>query len=330
MPILFNILKFLFLAAAQTAAFEAGRRALDTGLNFIRDQVMRSQGMNAEEAENSVAIQIISVLSGLGAVAALIKSRLPLRWSDKIFKLSAAPKTVTAPIKTPPKGAVDSSLGGTLGKGIIGVTGGLLVWNLLTDWVWIGSSLGFLPEETQNDIQKRALTIQQLINSPKSLVYSAEKARRQLSQQERELIKTTADEAEREIKELQQVYLQKFSLYGKSDVMRQLNASALALTLELSILRQMAGLIPRQPVQKVSIEALVTVVFDGDTIKLDNGETVRLVGIDAPESTTPAGERSKKYLHDRLLNKRVRVESDANALIDIYGRRLGVVYLLKQ
>jgi len=52
------------------------------------------------------------------------------------------------------------------------------------------------------------------------------------------------------------------------------------------------------------------------------------VGIDSPESTTEAGEKAKMYLKKRLINKRVRVDSDPNALIDIYGRRLGVVYLL--
>ena len=39
-----------------------------------------------------------------------------------------------------------------------------------------------------------------------------------------------------------------------------------------------------------------TAVIDGDTIRLDNGETVRLIGIDAPELSQPGGEMSRQYL----------------------------------
>jgi endonuclease YncB( thermonuclease family) len=38
-------------------------------------------------------------------------------------------------------------------------------------------------------------------------------------------------------------------------------------------------------------------VIDGDTIRLDTGETVRLIGIDAPELSQPGGEMSRQYLY---------------------------------
>ena len=78
----------------------------------------------------------------------------------------------------------------------------------------------------------------------------------------------------------------------------------------------------------------VTRVVDGDTIKVSgNGETVtvRLVGIDAPETSKrknepgqPFSRKSTKHLASLVLNKPVTVESYGT---DRYGRTLGVVYV---
>lgn len=218
-----------------------------------------------------------------------------------------------------------STLGGTLGKGILTLTAGLFAWNVLTDWIWIGSSLGFLPGEAQKDIQKRALSIIDLIDAPKSIIYSAEKVKRSLSQQERELIADTADEAERQINDLARVYSSKFVAFGRADVRDEMNRAISRLELQLLALRQMAGLVPRQPIKIDEISAVVKTVYDGDTVLLDNGETVRLVGIDAPESTTEAGEKAKKFLKEKIEGQTVTVKSDPTAMTDIYGRRLGVI-----
>lgn len=200
-------------------------------------------------------------------------------------------------------------------------------WNLLTDWVWIGDSLNFLPEGEQNDIQKRALSIKQLIDSARNLSYSATKTKRQLNQQEKTLIKEIAETAEKQINDLKNIYTKKFVLYGKKNVIDQMNTSTQTLLLELAAMKQDAGLIPRAPIKTTTKSGFVSEVFDGDTIQINQEESVRLVGIDAPESTTTAGEKSKKYLKDRLWGKMVRIESDSEALTDMYGRRLGVVYL---
>lgn len=299
-------------------------------------QIARLGGNTPEESRQLLRNEILDAAESFGVGVVVLRTKMPTKMAEKLgFTAKGWGKK---PVKTKakevlgppaPKPAPSSGAGGILGKGILTVTGGLIAWNLLTDWVWIGNSLGFLPEALQDDIQKRALAIKQLIDAPKSIIYAAEKDRRSISQQERELIKQAADEAEQSIKNLQRVYTEKFVLYARQDVLAQMRASVKILLLELETLRQMAGLIPRKPVQTVTTEATVIEVYDGDTIKLDNGETVRLVGIDAPESPTPEGERSKKYLKERLTGKRVKVESDPNALIDIYGRRLGVVYLIE-
>ncbi len=73
-------------------------------------------------------------------------------------------------------------------------------------------------------------------------------------------------------------------------------------------------------------------VYDGDTIRIEDGRHIRLIGIDAPEvdspygKAEPYGDQSREYLENMLLNKRVRLEIPPDA-IDKYGRTLAYVYL---
>ena len=78
----------------------------------------------------------------------------------------------------------------------------------------------------------------------------------------------------------------------------------------------------------------VTRVTDGDTVKVaGNGKnmTIRLVGIDAPETSKkknqpgqPFSRKSTRYLANLVLNKSVEVKSYGT---DRYGRVLGVVFV---
>lgn len=78
--------------------------------------------------------------------------------------------------------------------------------------------------------------------------------------------------------------------------------------------------------------ATVTEVIDGDTFRIDNGEKVRMIGIDTPETLDPRkpveyfGPESKAYLESLILNKRVRLEFGAEGR-DKYGRMLAYVHL---
>jgi micrococcal nuclease len=69
-----------------------------------------------------------------------------------------------------------------------------------------------------------------------------------------------------------------------------------------------------------------TAVIDGDTIILSNGETVRLIGIDAPELSQPGGEESRTHLTRLILNKGVTLKKGREDR-DKYGRLLRFVYL---
>jgi endonuclease YncB( thermonuclease family) len=73
--------------------------------------------------------------------------------------------------------------------------------------------------------------------------------------------------------------------------------------------------------------ALVVSVHDGDTLKLSDGRTVRLEGIDAPEITQPYGVQSRELLAKLTRKKKVRLESHGK---DRYGRTVAKIYVGKR
>lgn len=82
-----------------------------------------------------------------------------------------------------------------------------------------------------------------------------------------------------------------------------------------------------------STDELVKVVkvIDGDTIKIETGEVVRLIGIDAPETVHPSkplacfGEKSSAKAREILEGGLVRLEKDVSDR-DKYGRLLRYVW----
>ncbi|MBU0502817.1 MAG: thermonuclease family protein [Candidatus Omnitrophota bacterium] len=90
---------------------------------------------------------------------------------------------------------------------------------------------------------------------------------------------------------------------------------------------------------------LVTRAVDGDTLKLENGERVRLIGIDTPEMHDSSkllrdsrrshqdaeqikklGRRSYEFTRNLVQGRNVRLEFDVERK-DKYGRLLAYVYL---
>ena len=71
---------------------------------------------------------------------------------------------------------------------------------------------------------------------------------------------------------------------------------------------------------------VVTKVLDGDTILVEGGEHIRLIGIEADESAYPCYEQAKERLEDLILGKTVRLEQDVSD-VDLYGRCLRYVFL---
>lgn len=79
-------------------------------------------------------------------------------------------------------------------------------------------------------------------------------------------------------------------------------------------------------------DRVVTRVIDGDTIVLDGGERVRLIGVDTPESVDPRRPvqyfalEASEYTRRLLQGKAVRLEYDVQRR-DRYQRTLAYVFL---
>lgn len=78
----------------------------------------------------------------------------------------------------------------------------------------------------------------------------------------------------------------------------------------------------RQQTEKICC----TAILDGDTFELENGETVRLIGIDAPEIFDPGGDIARDFLSYLILDKKIiLLPGDEDK--DNYGRLLRYVYI---
>lgn len=73
--------------------------------------------------------------------------------------------------------------------------------------------------------------------------------------------------------------------------------------------------------------AFVVSVHDGDTLKLSDGRTVRLQGIDAPELSQPYGKESRDLLAKLTRKKKVRFQTRGK---DRYGRTVAEIFVGKK
>lgn len=74
-----------------------------------------------------------------------------------------------------------------------------------------------------------------------------------------------------------------------------------------------------------SENTIVTKVIDGDTVVVEGGFHVRLLGIDADEKGYPCYEPAKNRLENLVLGKMVKLEKDKTDL-DQYGRCLRYIF----
>ena len=81
-----------------------------------------------------------------------------------------------------------------------------------------------------------------------------------------------------------------------------------------------------------AVTAQVVRVIDGDTVELDDGRSVRLLGIDATElgyngdPSESGAETARDWLKDRLTGKHVELRYGPDRL-DRYGRTLAWIFL---
>ena len=91
------------------------------------------------------------------------------------------------------------------------------------------------------------------------------------------------------------------------------------------------NLIPDEQIQDLE-KAVVSSVIDGDTIKLADGRSVRLIGLDTPELNLPDGPieyyglQAKEFTKQKLLGETIYLEYGEERF-DEYDRTLAYVYL---
>jgi len=71
----------------------------------------------------------------------------------------------------------------------------------------------------------------------------------------------------------------------------------------------------------------VVKVTDGDTLKLSDGKTFRLYGVNAPEVKEPFFEEAKAFTQNLVLGKEISFEQEPNYKVDKFGRELGYVFI---
>jgi endonuclease YncB( thermonuclease family) len=72
------------------------------------------------------------------------------------------------------------------------------------------------------------------------------------------------------------------------------------------------------------VTATVVRVIDGDTIELENGQKVRMLGINTPEKSQAFSDEATEFLNGKVLNKEIQLELHGT---DKYGRFLGYVFV---
>ena len=78
---------------------------------------------------------------------------------------------------------------------------------------------------------------------------------------------------------------------------------------------------------EIEESGICTKVVDGDTIYLDNGEKIRLVGVNTPEKGVDGYLTSKNFVQKLCLGKTVGIDIDNSKHTDKYGRTLSVVII---
>jgi len=81
-------------------------------------------------------------------------------------------------------------------------------------------------------------------------------------------------------------------------------------------------------VEKGEGEEFVRDVIDGDTFKMNTGDSIRLLCVNTPEQDEEGYERATKFLESLVLYKEVRLEQGETLnKTDKYGRTLAFVYV---
>ena len=117
--------------------------------------------------------------------------------------------------------------------------------------------------------------------------------------------------------------------YGESGY-SALAGEDLLFLIEMVEITTVEPVIEEEPEENVTQDYNMTVteVVDGDTFYLGNGDKIRMLGINTPESGRPYAEEATDFLANMILGKEVTLVNDSkNGDSDSYGRLLAHVYV---
>lgn len=77
---------------------------------------------------------------------------------------------------------------------------------------------------------------------------------------------------------------------------------------------------------KPGVGLYVSRIIDGDTFELSDGQTVRLIGVDTPETDMPFYNEAVAFAESLLFGKQITIELDKEGM-DKYGRLLIYAYI---
>ncbi len=104
----------------------------------------------------------------------------------------------------------------------------------------------------------------------------------------------------------------------------------LSLALPVTIVVIMASMILFHWIKLQNLHEVIR-VYDGDTIQIDDGRKIRLIGVDAPEVESPytreepCGSQSRKHLEGLLAGRKVFIK-EGEEPYDRFKRTLAYVY----
>jgi micrococcal nuclease len=100
---------------------------------------------------------------------------------------------------------------------------------------------------------------------------------------------------------------------------------ALAISLAIYLL-QNYNQNPNEENEDYNTGSVIIEIIDGDTFRMQDGEIVRLICIDAPEKGSEGYEEAVSFLETRLLYSNAVIKLEGNSS-DKYGRSLRWVYV---
>ena len=110
--------------------------------------------------------------------------------------------------------------------------------------------------------------------------------------------------------------------YGSSDL------AGHNLIFEIEMLAITHTYVAEEPEEIQNYNMTVTEVIDGDTFYLGNGDKIRMLGLNTPESGKPYSQEATEFLTSMLMGKEVTLVNDSkNDDSDSYGRLLSHVYI---